>query len=330
MVGIGFGQSAHVPAFQAQSGCVVHAIAASTVERARRIADGLGIPHAYGGWRELVAAIEIDAVSIAVPPILQPEIAAAAARSGKHVFCEKPVATNGRAAEALVRTVLEAGVRHAVDFEFPELAEWREATRLLNAGEIGDLREVSITWLLSAAGRGGRRAPWKRRDDQGGGAIGGFVSHALYHAELFLGPVHEVAAVIESAADGASERCEIVLAGAVGRRAELRIDVASAGASIHRLELVGSRERLSLENRTRDHAGPFELRLGRRVVSEGNAATFGVDRRAEAVSRVASRFLQAVRSGAAMHPDLRDGARVQRLLDAVLDSSRRGLATVEV
>lgn len=300
------------------------------MERAQRIADRLHIAHAYGGWRDLVVAADVDAVTIAVPPFLQPEIAAAAARSGKHVFCEKPVATDVQAAEALALTVIAAGVRHAVDFEFPELVEWREAARLVNEGEIGDLREVRITWSLAASGRVGRRAPWKRRDDQGGGAIGGFVSHALYHAELFLGPVREVVAAIDTAADGASERCEIVLAGAAGRRAQLLIDLASASATTHRLEFVGSRERLSIENRTDEHAGPFELRLGRRIISEGDAPMPGLDRRAEAVSRLADRFLQAIRTGSAMHPDLRDGARVQRLLHAVFNSSRRARARIVV
>ena len=55
VIGIGFGRQVHVPAFGQDSRCVVRAICASNLERARKAASELGIEKAIGDWRELVA-----------------------------------------------------------------------------------------------------------------------------------------------------------------------------------------------------------------------------------------------------------------------------------
>src|SRR5258708_246526 len=92
VIGIGFGQQVHVPAFGQNPRCTVAAICASQASRAQQVAAQLGIPRWSGDWRELIDDRSIDAVSIAVPTPLQPAIVEAAAGVGKHVFCEKPLA----------------------------------------------------------------------------------------------------------------------------------------------------------------------------------------------------------------------------------------------
>ena len=101
VLGLGFGQAVHVPAFRA-AGAEVVAIAGSTAERAKAVAERLRIPRAVGGWRELVDDPMIDALSIALPPAVQAEVVVAAAATGKHVFCEKPAAVTVAQAEAMV------------------------------------------------------------------------------------------------------------------------------------------------------------------------------------------------------------------------------------
>ncbi|UBF28451.1 Gfo/Idh/MocA family oxidoreductase [Kovacikia minuta CCNUW1] len=93
VVGIGFGQQVHVPAFQLDDRCQVQAICASTVERATEVAQRLKVDRALGNWQELVADPTIAAISIATPPAIQTEVAIAALTQGKAVFCEKPLAS---------------------------------------------------------------------------------------------------------------------------------------------------------------------------------------------------------------------------------------------
>ena len=85
-------------------------------ERAREIADRYGVQHVYTDYRELLARDDIAAVSIATPDFAHRDIAVAAARAGKHILVEKPLATTVEDAEAILAAVDEAGVKLMVDF----------------------------------------------------------------------------------------------------------------------------------------------------------------------------------------------------------------------
>src|SRR3990170_3737402 len=121
VVGIGFGQHVLVPSFREDARCEIAAICATSRERASRVAERLGIPAAYGGWEEMVAASGIDAVAIAAPPFLQPGIVLEAVRRGKGVFCEKPMSVSREDALAMTEAAEASGLPNMVDFEFPEI-----------------------------------------------------------------------------------------------------------------------------------------------------------------------------------------------------------------
>ena len=110
IVGAGFGQQVHAPAFKSLPGCELGAICASHLERARKAAQTLGIPKATDDWRELVADPDIHALALAVPPSLQAEIALAAAQAGKHLFCEKPLALNVNQAQSILTAARQSKI----------------------------------------------------------------------------------------------------------------------------------------------------------------------------------------------------------------------------
>jgi predicted dehydrogenase len=330
VVGIGFGQAAHVPAFRSRHDCEVLALAATDLRRAERAAAALGVPRAYADWRELVAAPDLDIVAIAVPPIRQPQIGCAAARAGKHVFCEKPVAADLRAARELFDAAEGTGVGHAVDFEFPDLPEWQELHTRLRCGEIGPPRRLAIRWRVGARASGSPRAAWKDTDAQGGGVLGGFACHALYHTDWLLGPACELRARLR-AHEGQTMACAVDLRTTEGAEASVEIDIAASAPTRHLVEVTGARGVLRLENRGSDHAGPFQLSDASgplRTPPLLEAATVtpapSADRRVLAVTRLVARFVDALHERAPFRPSLRDGVRVQELLDAVLRSAREG------
>jgi len=187
IIGIGFGQAVHAPVFQSDARSEVVAICASTKERARAVADRLNIPQAFGDWRAVVASPDVAAVSIAVPPALQPEIAIAAARAGKHVFCEKPLALSCAQAEAMLDVVRASGVANAIDLEFAELPAYRAAEQLLRSGQLGAIDSVAFTWEVRTRSR--PADSWKEQAGSGGGSLGGFAAHAIYLIERLFAPV---------------------------------------------------------------------------------------------------------------------------------------------
>src|SRR5208282_3297503 len=127
IVGIGFGRAVHLPALRLDPRFDVRAICASTLPRAERIASDCGVPQAYGDWRELLAARGIEAVTVAVPPPLQPAIALAALDRGIHVFCEKPLADTAIAARQMAAKAVSSRLANRVDFEVITSSAWRTA-----------------------------------------------------------------------------------------------------------------------------------------------------------------------------------------------------------
>src|SRR5690606_17606746 len=82
-------------------------------------------------WRALVDDPAVDAVAVAVPPSLQPEVALRALDRGKPVFVEKPLAADLATAKLVLDRASAAGQPGMIDFNFPELATWRRAQAML-------------------------------------------------------------------------------------------------------------------------------------------------------------------------------------------------------
>lgn len=319
VIGLQFAAKVHVPAFRANSGCTVVAVAGRDAQKAEAVAKELNIPISLPDWRELVASPDIDAVSIAVPPAAQAEIVEEAARQGKHIFCEKPLAASVSEAEQMLHSVETSGVVHAVDFLFPEIPAWRRAREVLSAGEIGPLRHFSYTWKVETYASRHDLDNWKNRAAEGGGVFGNFFSHVFYNIEWLMGTISQIegSALLRGASDNCAAECRVGLADGSSGTIMVRTD-AFLGCG-HLIELHGENGTLILHNPTPDYAAGFQLKLGTRkkpalVPVEMQAAPEAGDGRIAAVQSIARRFLNAVREGGEVKPNFGDGLKVQTLL----------------
>jgi predicted dehydrogenase len=336
VIGGGFGQHVVVPAFRRDPRAAVELVCLSSEPRARAVADRLGVARASGDWRAVVGDPAIDAVAISVPPALQAEIAVAAARAGKHVLAEKPLAMTTREARAMAEAVDAAGVVGGVDFEFRELAAWQRARELVAGGAIGRVRQAYIHWMVETfAYRPAQvgQASWKREAAAGGGTINLFASHSLDAVAWMLGPIARVAARLTAPTPGAAEaRVDAWLALADGTPVSLAIAADATVANAHRLEIFGDDGALVLENRGGDYAAGFTLALGRRGepwhAVELPAIEAGADGRIVAVGGLVRRFVDAVLArgpaAASFSPGFADGVAAQRAIDAIREADRTG------
>ena len=130
VIGLRFGGQVHVPAFRSDERCEVMALAGRDPGKAAAAARELHVPAFFEDWRDLVRRRR-SMPSASPSPAAQPAIVVEAARHGKHVFCEKPLAASTRDAQDALRAVQHAGVVHGIDFTFPEIAAWRHARTLI-------------------------------------------------------------------------------------------------------------------------------------------------------------------------------------------------------
>jgi predicted dehydrogenase len=334
VVGAGFGQAVHVPAFRASPPCEIGAICASTVEKARAAAETLNIPGAHGRWQDLVADADVDAVAIALPPALQAEAALTALEMGKPVFAEKPLADSLNSARRLWEVAAQVGVANMVDFEFLDIPAWQLASQLLAAGGLGRLRHIVVNWQVETyAQRAGIRN-WKTSMVDGG-ALNLLVSHCFYYIEHMAGPIKAVSARLSRTPGDArtGDALDVlVLDLESGATAMLCVSVHSFAGSGHRVEFYGDDGTMVLDNPTADYVHGFTLRYGTRkeggltevTVPAAREDVWPRDGRIYVVARLAARFVSWALGGSAARPSFRDGMRVQRLLDAARRSDASG------
>ena len=135
-----------IPGIRRAPNCEVLAIASRDADRATAVAARLGIPRPYASYEELLADPDVDAVYIPLPNHLHAEWTLAAARAGKHVLCEKPLAMTASDAQLLVDGCRDAGVLLMEAFMYRLHPSWVAARELVASGRIGRLTAVS-SWF---------------------------------------------------------------------------------------------------------------------------------------------------------------------------------------
>jgi predicted dehydrogenase len=131
-----------IPAIQVAPRCEVVAIASRDQARAGQAADSLGIPTAYGSYEELLEDPAVEAVYIPLPNHLHAPWTLAAARAGKHVLVEKPLAMSAAQAEEMVEACRRAGVKLMEGFMYRLHPQWVAVRELVASGRLGELRAV--------------------------------------------------------------------------------------------------------------------------------------------------------------------------------------------
>ncbi|PWW00200.1 putative dehydrogenase [Hoeflea marina] len=136
------GREQIIPQLQDSVNGVVTAIASRDLSRARALADRFGVPHAFGSYEELLASPDIDGVYIPLPTSQHIEWSIKAARAGKHVLCEKPIALHADEIAPLIAARDAAGVQVCEAFMVTYHPQWHKVRALIAEGAIGRLRHV--------------------------------------------------------------------------------------------------------------------------------------------------------------------------------------------
>jgi predicted dehydrogenase len=340
IVGARFGAGVHAKAFGRDRRAQIVAVAARSLKSAQEAARRGGIKAFYAGWQALLKSGGLDAVSIAVPPKLQPGIIREALRRGISVFAEKPLAFSLKDAEQVTALAQKSGLAHMVDYELTQIPAWMKAKELLTAGAIGKLGHISVSWCIETFANRNKKVSWKTQTAQGGGALSSFGCHALYALEWFAGPIREISAHLSKAsylpAKGDSY-CVLSAKLSGDIRAYAEICTHAFPATGHEIRFFGEQGQILLINSGEDHVKGFKLFVAdrkqpkfRSIRPRGDFNHRKEDGRIDAVAALAKKFLDWVVSGKPERPNFADALRVERLLDAARRSQVRKGAFVKV
>jgi predicted dehydrogenase len=165
---------------------------ASEVEKARQ---ALGWDEGATDWREVIKREDIDLVDVCTPGDSHAEIAIAAARAGKHVLCEKPLANSLKDAERMLAAVEKAGVAHMICHNYRRIPAVMLAKQLITEGLLGEIRHYRGTYLQDWMSDPAAPFNWRLdRTKAGSGALGDIASHSIDLARFLVGEITEVTA----------------------------------------------------------------------------------------------------------------------------------------
>ncbi len=215
VAGTGFIGEVHVHAAR-RAGAHLAGVLASNPERTVAAAARLGADHAFADAEALATAADVDVVHICTPNRLHAPLAQAALAAGKHVICEKPLATTAAEAHRLVDAAAAAATVATVPFVYRFYPLVREARARVAAGAIGPVRLIHGTylqdWLATTDDDN-----WRVDPDEGGAsrAFADIGSHWCDLVEFVTGD--RLAAVCAEAVTALPERATHAGAHAFGR-----------------------------------------------------------------------------------------------------------------
>ena len=362
MIGYGFMGRAHSNAFRKVRNFfpgaiqpVLKAACGRDRAKAQAFADTWGYESVETDWKKLIARPDIDLIDIAAPNNVHAEIAIAAAKAGKMILCEKPLAMHGAEGARMVKAVETAGVPNMVWYNYRRVPAIMLAKQLIDEGRLGRVFHYRAKflqdWTISADVPQGGPGTW-RLDAAvaGSGVTGDLLAHCIDTALWLNGGITQVTATTETFI---KERKHALS----GKKQAVAIDDASlflarfgngslatfeatryarGHKALYTLEINGEHGSISWDlhdlHRLQwfDHRDPGHLRGWRSIhVSDGEhpymkqwwVPGLQIGYEHSFVHQVAD-FLQGLQEGKPVAPTFRDGLATDYVTDAVLRSAR--------
>jgi predicted dehydrogenase len=343
-----------IPFFEPDREPVLKVVCGRDAEKTTTFARRWGWEDSSTDWQTVIQRDDVDVVDLALPQSMQPEVAIAAAKYGKHVFCEKPMALTGTEAQTMLQEAEAADIRHYVNYNYRRSPAVALAKQIIDEGRIGEIRHwrgaYLQDWLVDPEAPLG----WKLKKEYAGfGPHGDLNSHSVDLAHFLVGKIESVFCQkntfihqrpLESGSaemgpvdvDDASQMLVKFANGVLGSFESSRF--ATGQRNANQFEIFGSKGALrwNLEDLNRlefySNDDPSHLRGYRSILATEAehpyvgkwwppGHTIGYEH--TFVHAVAD-FLAAISTGQPISPDFSDGLRVIQVLEAAHTSAESG------
>jgi predicted dehydrogenase len=364
MIGYGFMGRAHSNAYRKVNNFftldyhpVLKAVCARSADKAKAFASQWGYESVETDWRKLIERKDIDAIDICTPNNTHAEIALAAAKAGKMILCEKPLAMNGPEGKTMVDAIEKAKVPNMVWYNYRRVPAVTLARQLIEEGKLGRIFHYRANflqdWTISADLPQGGTGLW-RLDvaAAGSGVTGDLLAHCIDTAIWLNGAITTVNAMTETFIKerkhtltgkvekvGIDDACAFLCRfgnGSLGLFESTRY--ARGHKALYTFEINGEHASIKWDlhdlHRLQyfDHRDQGIVRGWRSIhVSDGDHPYMGkwwvpglqIGYEHSFVHQVAD-FLEGVSKGKPAQPDFKSALETQHVCDAVLASAREG------
>jgi predicted dehydrogenase len=152
VIGAGFMGKVHTEAIRRLGNVDVVAVCASPGRDAAKVGHTFDVPHSTGNWKTLVDDPEVEAVHLCTPNALHYPMAKAFLEAGKHVLCEKPLATSYAEAKEMLDIARHKHLAHCTNHNLRYYPVVQHIRQMIEGGELGEILVVQGTysqdWLL--------------------------------------------------------------------------------------------------------------------------------------------------------------------------------------
>jgi predicted dehydrogenase len=364
MVGYGFMARAHSNAWSNVSHFfdtgyrpVLKAVAARNTDKAGKFAEMWGYGRVESDWRKLVEAKDIDVIDVCVPNDLHAEISIAAAKAGKMVTCEKPLARTAAEAMPMIEAVEKAGVPNMVWYNYRRVPAVTLVKHLVDSGRLGKIFHYRAKflqdWTISPDVPQGGAGTWRLDvDAAGSGVTGDLLAHCLDTALWINGGISSLTAMTETfvkqrkhaetgkvqsvGIDDAAAVLTRFANGSLGTFESTRY--ARGHKAAYTLEINGEKGSLAWDlhdlNRLQffDHSTQGELRGWTNIlVTDGDHPYLGkwwvpglIIGYEHSFTHQVADFLEGLRNGKPAAPTFREALEANRVCDAIIASGQSG------
>ncbi|WP_460947692.1 Gfo/Idh/MocA family protein [Spirosoma daeguense] len=251
LVGLGYySTDLLAPALQKTKNCYLAGIVTGTPEKAEKWKKQYNIPdkniYTYQTFDQIANNPDIDVIYVVLPPSMHEEYVVRAAKTGKHVWCEKPMAVTAKECQNMIDACAKNKVSLAIGYRLqhePNTQAWMKGLR---DGKIGKIQMVNC----SAAYFDNRTNHWKQKKEMGGGVMYDMGVYAIQGARLATGeePISVTAQLYtnrpEIYKNGLEETGMAQLIFPSGARAAIQT---SFGMNMNFLDVVGAKGTLRVE-----------------------------------------------------------------------------------
>lgn len=172
-------------------------VAEANADLAATAAKRFGFERSTADWREIVEDPDIHVVDIATPNNLHAEVAIAAAKAGKHIICEKPLARTSEESKAMYEAVKDADIVHMVAFNYRRTPAVALAKKYIEEGAIGRILSFRGTYLQDWSADPNSPLSWRfQKSIAGSGTLGDIGTHVIDMARYLAGEISSVNAMM--------------------------------------------------------------------------------------------------------------------------------------